>query len=860
MSHERLPDGDVTFLFTDMEGSTRLVQELGDDVFGEVLEQHERVLGAVWQAHGGRLFGTEGDACFVVFEDPGAALAAAAAAQRAVAAHRWPGNASARVRIGVHSGAGRVRNGDYWGVDVHYAARVCSAAHGGQVLVSEACRARATGVSATLEDVGEYALKDFDVPRRLLHLVVDGAGRDHFPPPRAQAGLKRTLPDPVTPLIGREAEIARLGEWLGSSDGGRIVTITGPGGTGKTRLAIGVGHALEPHFVDGVVYVTLAAVTDRGQVLPAIAAAAGLAESEDVATLAAQFGRRRVLLVVDNLEHLLSAGPLIAGLAAAAPRLRILGTCRVPLRVPGERLLPLGPLALAPENSRDRDVVTRSAAVTLLVERAREMDPGFVVDAGNAPVLAEICRRLGGMPLALELAAARLRVLDPDALLDRLRLSLDVLGRGHTDLPERQRGLRAVFDSTLQLLPPASRTVLAQLGVFVGPCTLEQAEAVCGEDALDGLVDLVDSALVRRVPGGRFTLPEALRAHVRELLDASDEAAGVRRRHAEVFAQEGLELYERAFLDVRGIREWSEDVVRELGPALEWSLKTDAQLHARCAAALVGPLFTLSRIRGLETLQDALREDTSTGAVIESGLALLAASRSDWSAAIAHADLAGARSRRAGDPPRLGFLARMLEVWMRMLGGAPDAALQRLTEVMADLEPNVDAAFAGYAQRTRAKALALTGRFEEADSLLSLSVIEGAGHDYPASVAGEWWVISAFNSGRYAECAERFRVALRHGHYLELSPYNRASLLQLLGLALAATSDPQLGLALAAAAEGVFRDLDHEEGTDETRSMLAVAHERGVQAIGPEAAAAARRRGESWSLDTAWQEALDALG
>ena len=856
MSRERLPDGDVTFLFTDMEGSTRLVQELGDDVFGQVLEQHERVLAAVWESHGGVMFGTEGDACFVVFTAPALALAAAAAAQRAVAAHHWPGEVSARIRVGVHSGTGRVRNGDYWGVDVHYVARVCSAAHGGQVLVSEACRARLAGVTAPLEDVGEYALKDFDVPRRLYHLVVDGAGSDRFPPPRAQRGLERTLPEPVTPLVGREAEIATLGAWLGSSGDARTVTITGPGGTGKTRLAIGAGHALEPHFADGVVYVTLAPITDSEQVLPAIATAAGLAESEDAATLAAQFGSRRVLLVVDNLEHLLPAAPAIQRLVAQAPGLRVLGTCRVPLRVPGERLLPLEPLALAPEGSADRDVVVRSAAVKLLIERARAVDPGFDLDGGNAQTLAEICRRLGGMPLALELAAARFRILGPDALLDRLRLSHEVLGRGHPDLPERQRSLRTVFDSTLQLLPPASRAVLAQLGVFVGRCTLEQAEAVCGEGTLDGLADLVDCALVRRLPDGRFDLPEALRAHVRELLDASEQSVVVRRRHAEMFAREGLELYERAFLDVRGIRDWSEEVVRELGPALEWSRSTDAQLHARCCAALVGPLFILTRIRGLEPLQTALREDSTAGAVIEGGLALVAASRSDWSSAIVHADLAGERSRRAGDSTRLIFLARMFEVWMRLLSGATDPAVNRLQEVMSDLGPEVDGLLSGYAERTRAIALAMAERFEEAEVLLATMVIEGPGRDFPASVAGTWWMHCALFSGRYAECVDRFRIAVRHGHFADFSAYNRAALLTMLGLALAATGDPELGLSLVAVSDEVFRDLDHEEATDHNRTVLAAVRDRGIQAIGAEGAAAAQRRGESWSLDRAWKEAL----
>jgi predicted ATPase/class 3 adenylate cyclase len=507
-----LPTGTVTLVFTDMEGSTALLRSLGDR-FGDVLADHDRLLRTVWTQCRGVEVGNEGDAFFVAFASAPDALTAVADAQRTLAAHAWPGP-PVRVRIGVHTGTPEVREDGYWGHDVHYAARLGAAAHGGQVLVSDTTRALA-GPEAALAGIGEHGLKDFPEPRPLFQLVIDGVGPEAFPPPRT-LGRHRSLP-PRVGVVGREADVDALARRVLGDQ--HLISIVGPGGSGKTRLAVELGHRVAGEFPDGVTFVGLEALSDAESGPTAVAHALGLAELAGAPVLQRVVDHlrdRRALLVLDNYEHMLDAAPDAAELAAAGDGVRVIVTSQVPLHVTGEHVYPLAPL--------DAD-----DGVELLVQRARAAAPGFALTEANAGAVRALVERLEGMPLAIELAAGRLALLEPDALLRRLGDSLEALGRGGRDLPARQRGLRAVLDWTTSVLEPRERETLGRLSVFAGGFGVQLAEDAFG-DVLDDLAALVDAGLVRRDAAGRLSLAPPVRRYAAELLgEGADDA---RRAHA----------------------------------------------------------------------------------------------------------------------------------------------------------------------------------------------------------------------------------------------------------------------------------------------------------------------------------------
>ena len=501
-----LPTGTVTLLFTDIEGSTALLERLGD-AYGDVLALHHATLRGIWTSHRGVEVKTDGDAFFVAFEAATDAVAAAQAGQEALAAAAWPEGVELRVRMGMHTGEPRVRDDDYWGSDVHYAARVASAANGGQVLLSNATASIVPDVPLT--DLGQHRLKDFGEPRRLYAL---GTGAQ--PPPRTLDPLRTNLPSVRGPLFGRDQEleevVARL---VGES---RLITLTGAGGNGKTRLALAVAENLLDRLVDGVFLVELVEIERADDVPAAIAQAVGvqLTDQDLAAAIAAALSRRELLVVLDNFEHLLAAAPLLGRLIAEAPDVRLLVTSQAALRLADEEVVAIDPLAV-PEGD-DLEALAASPAAELLVERARRAVPGFEPTEESAASIAALCRALDGSPLALQLAAARLAVLDPASLLERLQGSPDAIGRGGRELPERQRGLRATLEWTYGLLDPEAATLFRRLGVFVGDATLERIEQVCGEDGadvLEALAGLVELSLVRRRGDGRFGMPNTLRAY-----------------------------------------------------------------------------------------------------------------------------------------------------------------------------------------------------------------------------------------------------------------------------------------------------------------------------------------------------------
>ena len=513
-----LPTGTVTLLFTDIEGSTRLLRRVGD-AYADLLAEHRRLLTHAFEHHGGTIVDSEGDAFFVAFASARDAVAGAEAGQRALIGHPWPGEEELRVRMGLHTGEPRLVDGRYVGLDVHHAARLMAAGHGGQVLVSESTRALLDDGSR-LRDLGEHRLKDLSHPQRLYQLEVDGLPTA-FPPLKTLDNRPTNLPVQPNELIGRERELEEAEALL--SNGLRVLTLTGPGGTGKTRLALQLAAHVVEEFPDGVFFVSLAPVRDWELVAPTIARTLGLREQPGetvLETLDGYLGDKELLLVLDNFEQVLAAAPAVAGLCASASRLKLLVTSRTPLRLSGERTYPVPPLELA-------------ESVRLFAARAHAAALDFDVTEENEDAVAGICRRLDGLPLAIELAATRIRSLPPPALLRRLDQRLKLLTGGAQDLDERQRTLRATIDWSYELLPQAERDLFARLGVFVGGSRLDAAEALCGAieiDVLDGLQSLVEKSLLRQRPDPdgepRFWMLETIREFALGLLDEAGDAGG----------------------------------------------------------------------------------------------------------------------------------------------------------------------------------------------------------------------------------------------------------------------------------------------------------------------------------------------
>jgi predicted ATPase/class 3 adenylate cyclase len=541
-----LPTGTVTFLFTDIEGSTRLVEQLGD-AYSDVLADHCRIIRRAITDAGGTEVATEGDSFFAVFTDAGAAVAATAAAQRALAAHDWPAKADIRVRMGLHTGAAKLGGDNYVGLDVHRAARVAATGHGGQVVLSAPTRslvAEALPAGVHLRDLGAHRLKDLAIPEHLYQLDVDGLPVE-FPALRSLDARPNNLPLQLTSFVGREAELAAVGKLL---DGARLVTLTGPGGTGKTRLALQVAAERLARYGDGVFFVELATVTDAQMVPTAVAGALRLREQADrplIETLKDHFRDREVLLVLDNFEQVVGGAGAVTDLLAAAPRLNVLVTSRILLRVHGEHEFGVPPLAI-PDAAHlpATEALSAYEGVALFIDRALAARPDFAITQANAPAVAEIIARLDGLPLAIELAAAKCRLLGPEAILGRLGSRLAFLGGGARDLPARQQTLREAIDWSYGLLSADEQAVMPLLGVFAGGFTLDAAGAVIGADAttrdtLDVLAGLVEQSLVRRDEGPagepRFAMLETIREYALERLVASNGQAAAQRRHAEYF-------------------------------------------------------------------------------------------------------------------------------------------------------------------------------------------------------------------------------------------------------------------------------------------------------------------------------------
>jgi predicted ATPase/class 3 adenylate cyclase len=544
-----LPTGTVTFLFSDIEGSTRLLDRLGDG-YREVLEDHQRLLRQAFRAAGGTEVSTEGDSFLVVFTSAPGAIAAAIEAQRALTRHPWPEGVDVRVRMGLHTGEAILGGDNYVGADLHRAARIAAAAHGGQVLLSATARAlveAALPEGVALRDLGEHRLKDLPRPDRLYQAVVPDLPTE-FPPPRTAEAERRRLPRPLTTFIGRERERAEVARALEAT---RLLTLTGPGGTGKTRLAIQVATEVAEEFPDGAVFVPLAPVSDPSLVVPTIVRELALPEDPGrmpIEALVDHLAGKRILLVLDNLEQVLDAAPEIGQLLTETEAVKVLATSREPLGLAGEREYPVPPMALPDiHHLPPFESLSHYGAVALFIERARAVRPDFDVTAENAPAIAEIAARLDGLPLAIELAAARAKILTPEAMLERLESRLSLGAPGRRDLPQRQQTLRDAIGWSYDLLEEHERRLFARLSAFVGGFRLESAEAVgnlgqeLGIDTLDGIASLVNKSLVRRIEVGsgelRFVMLETIREFASERLDEQGDAEEMARRHAGHFLE-----------------------------------------------------------------------------------------------------------------------------------------------------------------------------------------------------------------------------------------------------------------------------------------------------------------------------------
>jgi predicted ATPase/class 3 adenylate cyclase/Tfp pilus assembly protein PilF len=622
----------LTFLFTDVEGSTSL-WEKNPKAMSEALVRHDEILRTAIEAHDGHVFKTVGDAFHAIFSAAPDALEAALEAQRALLREEWAETGPVRVRMALHTGAAEERAGDYFGPSLNRVARLLSAGHGGQVLMSlateELVRAKLSK-NTGLRDLGERRLKDLSRPERVFQITASGLPSE-FPPLNTLDSRRNNLPAQPTPLVGRERELEEVLTLLRSPNNVRLLTLTGPGGTGKTRLGLQAAAELTDEFEDGVFFVALAAIADPALVAPNVARTLGLTESGNQPPeelLKGYLRQRQMLLMLDNFEQIIESALLLDELLSAASGLKVLATSRTPLRLYGEHEFPVPPLSLPdPESVSPVEFLIQYEAVKLFVDRARAVRPDFSLTEENAPAVVEICARLDGLPLAIELAAARTKLLPPQAMLSRLGNRLKLLTGGPRDFAERQRTLRNTIEWSYEMLDEGEKTLFARLAVFSGGSTLEAIEAVCDPqgdlpmDALEGVSSLLDKSLLRQEEGQggepRFEMLETIHEYASERLNEQGDAETIRRAHAEYF----LFLAEVAEPKLWGAEDaaWLDRLVQEhdnMRTALSWAIEHgEAELALRIAGALRWFWFVEGYYgEGRKWLEEALIEDRGTSA------------------------------------------------------------------------------------------------------------------------------------------------------------------------------------------------------------------------------------------------------
>jgi len=666
------PTGTVTFLFTDIEGSTRL-WEKQHAAMQVALAEHDALLRDAIESHNGYLFKTTGDGAHAAFAVATDAMLACLAAQRALMAHPW-GELRIKSRMALHSAAAEERDGDYFGPALNRTARLMSAAHGGQILLSlateELVRDQLPAHTA-LRDMGERRLKDLIRPERVYQIIAAGLPAD-FPPLKTLDVRPNNLPAQSTLFIGREHDIRAIKERLANPQL-RLLTLSGTGGTGKTRLALQVAADMVDDFEQGVFFIPLATLSDPGLVLQTIAQAFGVREAAGrplQELLRTHLRDQQILLVLDNFEQVIDAAPLVSDLLAAAPRLKVLVTSRELLRLTGETNYPVVPLSVPdPKRLPALERLAQYEAVALFIDRALAVSPTFAVTNDNAPAVAEICHRLDGLPLAIELAAARARVLSPQRMLVELNHRLTFVMGSARDLPVRQKTLRGAIDWSHDLLSGDEQKLFRRLAVFVGGCTMEEVESICNLESdlhvLETVESLVGKSLLKQTEAlgePRFAMLETIREYATEKLIASGNAEPAQERHRHYF----LALAEQAEPKLKGPEQatWLRRLEEEhdnLRLALEGSLAGHELAEGlRFCGALQRFWWTrghLSEGRELcaRSLEHAGSEEFARlRARALSAAGLLAYWQGDYPAARAQQDDSLATWRRLGDRKGIG--------------------------------------------------------------------------------------------------------------------------------------------------------------------------------------------------------------
>jgi predicted ATPase/class 3 adenylate cyclase len=692
-----LPTGTLTFLFTDIEGSTRLLHELADQ-FGPTLERHQALVREAVGRHHGIEVHTEGDSFFCVFHTAGEGLAAAVDIQRSMAAEPWIEGHPVKLRIGVLTGVGTLGGDDYVGIDVHRAARISETGHGGQVLVSASTRVLGElGLpdGVTFLDLGEFHLRDLDQPEHLFQLVMQDL-ESTFPPLRKLDVGPSNLPRAPSSFVGRSRERQTVEKLLDES---RLVTITGVAGAGKSRLALEVAASSRETYRDGIWLAGLSPARSDDLVAQAVAHAIGLQESANrsaVEVLIDYLGESNCLIVLDNCEHVIEGvRRLTSTLLAAADNLRILTTSRQVLEIAGEVRYPCPPLGVPGESTSSLAGVLDFDSVALFDTRAREVDPTFAIDDENAAVIAAICRLLDGMPLAIELAAAIVRILTPQEILDRLDQRFELLTGGPRTAPTHQQTLLAALDSTFGLLDDHRQEFAARIGVFVGSFDAAAAEAVAsgGEiprsAVIDGLTALVDRSLITSQQVGselRLTVLESVRQYLLAKLESRGQLEERRLAHAEYFE----ELAASAAKGLRGPEQdiWAARVNADIGN-IRHAITFTASRGDDAALRIANGTFLYWLTRGdwsdglhwtRVALDNTAADDSALRARMLSSAGFFASDLGEAERGIADLEEGLAMSRRVGDLHAQGYCASFLGAELSRRDTDLDRGLALLTE------------------------------------------------------------------------------------------------------------------------------------------------------------------------------------
>jgi predicted ATPase/class 3 adenylate cyclase len=725
------PTGTVTFLFTDIEGSTRL-WERSPEAMKTALQRHDDILRDVIEASGGTIINKTGDGCYAAFETPLAAMRAAVRVQQLLRDEPWEQTVTLRVRMAIHTGSADERDGDYFGSVVNRTARIMAAGHGGQILLSLSTYTLLRAVAApsgdsagsfhvTFRDLGEHRLRDLAEPERIFQIVLDGLVSD-FPPLRTLSNRPNNLPGQPNPLVGRGRDVQLVRELL-LRDDVRLVTLTGSPGVGKTRLGLEVARTLLDPYEDGVFLVSFDSTGGTADVPWLIMKTLDLEASGDSPSLQRLKERlrdKRMLLVLDSFERVVDAAPLVGELLDAARRLKILVCSRALLRIYGERVFPLSPLALPLVDARPAPAeLEQVESVRLFLQRARDHKPDFTLTPANAAAVAAICGRLDGLPLALELAAARVRLLTPEAILARLSMRLRFLTRGARDLPERHQSLRRAIDWSHDLLETEERRLFRRLSLFAGGFTLDAAEALSeGDeklefDVLASIESLVEQSLLQLTAATgdepRFTMLETMREYALERLWESGEAVQTKHSHACYFLQVAEEAAPR--LRVSEQLEWLArlDAEREnLYAALTYARDgANSEVELRLVTALSWYWHLRGMLdKGLRHLEEALAQPGAADqpahirAPARSRAGLFAMLQGALPQAREYLEESIVLYRQFEDPRGLGFALCALAIVLQFLGQCGDAR-DHLEEAESLFESTGDLWVRGWASLTR---------------------------------------------------------------------------------------------------------------------------------------------------------------